>query len=238
MAHLGKPELLRSCRLVQPVGENGAFSSFKAKSGAVRILHTFSILAGQREAERSPCVAGAGNPELAAPPSSNSSSMVSGALAWTCFRGQQAKSQPKMCLQRRACRRQEHRFPQEGSLFCDLCGEASLEPRSKPEVGRCERSFDELRLGLCFALQVKVAVPEPPKLSIAQVLALQHLGRQRLRKHELRAAWHSQRLMRDWQLRRDLLQGFSDPEFQQKRKDQCSKIVQDVSMSHTVSCGD
>ncbi|CAE7173829.1 sodA, partial [Symbiodinium pilosum] len=29
VAHLGKPELLRSCRLVQPVGENGAFSSFK-----------------------------------------------------------------------------------------------------------------------------------------------------------------------------------------------------------------
>ena len=43
--------------------------------------------------------------------------------------------------------------------------------------------------------------------------------------HSRRAAWHSQRLMRDWQLRRDLLQGFSDPEFQQKRKDQCSKIV-------------
>ena len=57
-----------------------------------------------------------------------------------------------------------------------------MEPRSKPEVGRCERSFDELCLGLCFALQVKVAVPEPPKLSISQALALQHLGRQRLRK--------------------------------------------------------
>ena len=103
VAHLGKPELLRSCRLVQPVGENGAFSSFKAKSGAVRILVTFCILAGQREAEWSPCLAGAGNPQLAAPPSS---SMVSyGALALTCFRGQQAKSQPKMCLRRRACRR-------------------------------------------------------------------------------------------------------------------------------------
>ncbi|CAE7314234.1 unnamed protein product, partial [Symbiodinium microadriaticum] len=48
--------------------------------------------------------------------------------------------------------------------------QASVEPRSKPEV--------------------KVAVPEPPKLSISQALALQ----------------------------RDLLQGFSDPEFQQKRK--------------------
>ena len=34
----------------------------------------------------------------------------------------------------------------------------------------------------CFALQAKVAAPEPPKLSIAQTLALQHLGRHRLRK--------------------------------------------------------
>lgn len=30
VAHVGKPELLHSCRLVQPVGDNGAFSSFKA----------------------------------------------------------------------------------------------------------------------------------------------------------------------------------------------------------------
>lgn len=28
--HLGKPELLHSCRLVQRAGENGAFLGFKA----------------------------------------------------------------------------------------------------------------------------------------------------------------------------------------------------------------
>ena len=33
-AHLGKPELLKTCRLVQRVGENGAFSSFKARKGS------------------------------------------------------------------------------------------------------------------------------------------------------------------------------------------------------------
>ena len=44
VAHLGKPELLRSCRLVQPVGENGAFSSFKAKGGRA-VLSGFSDLA-------------------------------------------------------------------------------------------------------------------------------------------------------------------------------------------------
>ena len=29
--HLGKPELLQLCRLVQRVGENGAFSGFKVR---------------------------------------------------------------------------------------------------------------------------------------------------------------------------------------------------------------
>ncbi|CAE7848608.1 unnamed protein product [Symbiodinium necroappetens] len=121
VAHLGKPELLRSCRLVQPVGENGAFSSFKdnEKLNGRRALLVLGIPslrpAGEEPAED---------------------------------------------------------VPAEKSL------QASVEPRSKPEV--------------------KVAVPEPPKLSMSQALALQ----------------------------RDLLQGFSDPEFQQKRKDQRSKIVQ------------
>ncbi|CAE7838571.1 unnamed protein product [Symbiodinium sp. CCMP2592] len=134
VAHLGKPELLRSCRLVQPVGENGAFSSFKdnEKLNGRRALLVLGITslrpAGEEPAED---------------------------------------------------------VPAEKGL------QASLEPRSKPEA--------------------KVAAPQPPKLSISQALALQHLGR------------------------RDLLQGFSDPEFQQKRKDQCSAIVQDVQMSHAMS---
>ena len=29
-AHLGKPEIVKTCRLVQRLGENSAFSSFKA----------------------------------------------------------------------------------------------------------------------------------------------------------------------------------------------------------------
>ena len=39
--HLGKPELLTACRLVQRVGENGAFVSFKAGLGEAEglIIH-------------------------------------------------------------------------------------------------------------------------------------------------------------------------------------------------------
>ncbi|CAE7519936.1 CPK19 [Symbiodinium natans] len=120
VAHLGKPELLRSCRLVQPVGENGAFSSFKdtEKLNGRRALLVLGEAPEEAPAEKAPCIALRG---------------VTG----------------------------------------------------------------------------KAVAPEPPKLSIHQALALQHLGKD-THGHQRPAKTIKQR---------DLLQGFSDPDFQQKRKE-------------------
>eukprot|EP00434_Breviolum_minutum_P011850 symbB.v1.2.010455.t1/scaffold669.1/size295035/6 len=123
--HLGKPELLQLCRLVQRVGENGAFSGFKdsEKLHGRRALLVLGI----------PSLRTAGDEALE----------VSSKLP-------------------------------------------DPEPSPEAEVARLApqsvtRSTSER----------VVEIHEPPKLTIQQVLALQH----------------------------DLLQGFSDPEFQSKRKE-------------------
>ena len=69
-AHLGKPEIVKTCRLVQRLGENSAFSSFKALvvtfSPKTSSAHNVVVksAAGFREVERPACIAGDGSAEF------------------------------------------------------------------------------------------------------------------------------------------------------------------------------
>ena len=155
VAHLGKPELLRSCRLVQPVGENGAFSLLQGqgrKGGAVRIFGPCSRPVSLQDNEKlngRRALLVLGIPSL----------RHRADRAW-CRCSRIGLFQASRRRASRRCARREKLAGarsiaslQKGSLFCDPRGEASPEPRSKPQVGRCGRSFDELCLFpvLCFA---------------------------------------------------------------------------------------